>query len=71
MLGTTLYKPAAFEQVNFYGWFGLLLAVMQQPVLVHVEATSDAFVNYDSVSSLPPLLSIWSHSFLCLLNNLA
>eukprot|EP00271_Cylindrocystis_brebissonii_P008465 TRINITY_DN227_c0_g1_i3.p1 TRINITY_DN227_c0_g1~~TRINITY_DN227_c0_g1_i3.p1 ORF type:complete len:1179 (+),score=80.12 TRINITY_DN227_c0_g1_i3:654-4190(+) len=33
----------SFEQVSFYGWFGLLLAVQQQPVVVYVEGSSPSF----------------------------
>eukprot|EP00271_Cylindrocystis_brebissonii_P021351 TRINITY_DN754_c0_g1_i10.p1 TRINITY_DN754_c0_g1~~TRINITY_DN754_c0_g1_i10.p1 ORF type:complete len:551 (-),score=15.54 TRINITY_DN754_c0_g1_i10:1239-2891(-) len=36
----------SFEQVNFYGWFGLLLAVQQQPVVVFVEGSSATFQGY-------------------------
>eukprot|EP00897_Mesotaenium_endlicherianum_P010608 jgi/Mesen1/9576/ME000065S09004 len=40
------YGIAQWEQVDFYGWFGLLLAVQRQPVVVHVEGSQDSFVNY-------------------------
>lgn len=35
-----------YEEVNFYGWFGLVLAVQQQPVIVNIEASSEAFISY-------------------------
>ncbi|CAI5982883.1 unnamed protein product [Closterium sp. NIES-65] len=38
-----------FESTSFYGWFGLLLAVQRQPVVVHIEASADTFKNYDGV----------------------
>ncbi|CAI5488301.1 unnamed protein product [Closterium sp. Naga37s-1] len=36
-----------FESTSFYGWFGLLLAVQRQPVVVHIEASASSFKNYD------------------------
>ncbi|CAI5988502.1 unnamed protein product [Closterium sp. NIES-64] len=36
-----------FESTSFYGWFGLLLAVQRQPVVVHIEASADTFKSYD------------------------
>ncbi|CAI5470339.1 unnamed protein product [Closterium sp. Yama58-4] len=36
-----------FESTSFYGWFGLLLAVQRQPVVVHIEASADSFKSYD------------------------
>ncbi|CAI5488282.1 unnamed protein product [Closterium sp. Naga37s-1] len=38
---------SGFESTSFYGWFGLLLAVQRQPVVVHIEATADTFKSYD------------------------
>ncbi|CAI7884263.1 unnamed protein product [Closterium sp. NIES-54] len=38
-----------FESTSFYGWFGLLLAVQRQPVVVHIEASADSFKNYDGL----------------------
>ncbi|CAI5988506.1 unnamed protein product [Closterium sp. NIES-64] len=38
-----------FESTSFYGWFGLLLAVQRQPVVVHIEASADSFKSYDGV----------------------
>lgn len=39
-----------YEKVNFPGPFGLVLAVMQQPVVVAVEASSSAFLTYVGVN---------------------
>ncbi|CAI6005554.1 unnamed protein product, partial [Closterium sp. NIES-65] len=39
-----------FESTSFYGWFGLLLAVQRQPVVVQIEATAPSFQDYDGVS---------------------
>ncbi|CAI5459741.1 unnamed protein product, partial [Closterium sp. Yama58-4] len=39
-----------FERTAFHGWFGLLLAVQRQPVVVHVQATAPSFLNYDGLS---------------------
>ncbi|CAI5469973.1 unnamed protein product [Closterium sp. Yama58-4] len=39
-----------FESTSFYGWFGLLLAVQRQPVVVHIEASAPSFKDYDGVS---------------------
>ncbi|CAI5498448.1 unnamed protein product, partial [Closterium sp. Naga37s-1] len=36
-----------FESTSFYGWFGLLLAVQRQPVVVHIEASAASFKDYD------------------------
>ncbi|CAI5488318.1 unnamed protein product, partial [Closterium sp. Naga37s-1] len=38
-----------FESTSFYGWFGLLLAVQRQPVVVHIEASADTFKSYDGL----------------------
>ncbi|CAI5988516.1 unnamed protein product [Closterium sp. NIES-64] len=38
-----------FESTSFYGWFGLLLAVQRQPVVVHIEASASSFKNYDGL----------------------
>eukprot|EP00897_Mesotaenium_endlicherianum_P005427 jgi/Mesen1/4912/ME000245S03966 len=35
-----------WEQVDFYGWFGLLLAVQRQPVVVNIEADQESFLRY-------------------------
>ncbi|CAI7863508.1 unnamed protein product [Closterium sp. NIES-53] len=39
-----------FESTSFYGWFGLLLAVQRQPVVVQIEATAPSFQDYDGLS---------------------
>eukprot|EP00897_Mesotaenium_endlicherianum_P010995 jgi/Mesen1/9924/ME000070S09213 len=41
---------AMWEEVNFIGWFGLLLAVQNQPLVVSVAASSPSFVSYVKVS---------------------
>ncbi|CAI5973939.1 unnamed protein product [Closterium sp. NIES-64] len=38
-----------FESTAFYGWFGLLLAVQRQPVVVQIEATAPSFQEYDGL----------------------
>eukprot|EP00897_Mesotaenium_endlicherianum_P003337 jgi/Mesen1/3030/ME000179S02143 len=40
------FGVAFWEQVDFYGWFGLLLAVQLQPVVVNIEADQDSFMQY-------------------------
>ncbi|GJP50865.1 hypothetical protein CLOM_g10019 [Closterium sp. NIES-68] len=35
--------PLVYEQISFYGWLGIALAVQQQPVVVSVAADSDSF----------------------------
>ncbi|CAI5465064.1 unnamed protein product [Closterium sp. Yama58-4] len=39
-----------FESTAFHGWFGLLLAVQRQPVVVQIEATALSFQEYDGLS---------------------
>ncbi|CAI5467544.1 unnamed protein product, partial [Closterium sp. Yama58-4] len=46
----TTFPIKGFESTSFYGWFGLLLAVQRQPVVVHIEASADSFKNYDGLS---------------------
>ncbi|CAI5499543.1 unnamed protein product, partial [Closterium sp. Naga37s-1] len=41
------FRVNGFERTAFHGWFGLLLAVQRQPVVVHVQATAPSFLNYD------------------------
>ncbi|CAI5983507.1 unnamed protein product [Closterium sp. NIES-64] len=43
------FRVSGFERTAFHGWFGLLLAVQQQPVVVHVQAIAPSFLNYDGV----------------------
>lgn len=38
-----------WEQVDLPGPIGLMLALQFQPVIVHLEADQDSFVNYDGV----------------------
>eukprot|EP00897_Mesotaenium_endlicherianum_P010607 jgi/Mesen1/9575/ME000065S09001 len=40
------YGITLWEQVDFYGLLGLLLAVQRQPVIVNVEGSQDSFKNY-------------------------
>eukprot|EP00897_Mesotaenium_endlicherianum_P000057 jgi/Mesen1/10051/ME000073S09330 len=40
------FGVAFWEQVDFYGWFGLLLAVQRQPVVVNIQADQDSFLQY-------------------------
>ncbi|CAI5505034.1 unnamed protein product [Closterium sp. Naga37s-1] len=40
------YPVQAFERAHFKGYFGLMLAVRYQPVVVHIEA-ADSFCEYD------------------------
>ncbi|CAI5515593.1 unnamed protein product [Closterium sp. Naga37s-1] len=49
LFGVTCSKAndSGFESTSFYGWFGLLLAVQRQPVVVHIEASAASFKNYD------------------------
>ncbi|CAI5969451.1 unnamed protein product [Closterium sp. NIES-64] len=42
----TTYPVQVFEQAQFKGYVGLMLAVQRQPVLVHIEA-SPTFMRYD------------------------
>ncbi|CAI5498243.1 unnamed protein product [Closterium sp. Naga37s-1] len=41
------YSIRGFERAAFYSWFGLVLAVQRQPVVVHIEASAKSFLNYD------------------------
>ncbi|CAI5979883.1 unnamed protein product, partial [Closterium sp. NIES-64] len=41
------YPVQAFERALFKGYFGLMLAVRRQPVVVHIEASADTFFQYD------------------------
>ncbi|CAI5465029.1 unnamed protein product [Closterium sp. Yama58-4] len=43
------YSITGFERAAFYSWFGLVLAVQRQPVVVHIEASADSFLNYDGL----------------------
>ncbi|GJP67620.1 hypothetical protein CLOP_g24416, partial [Closterium sp. NIES-67] len=43
------FRVDGFERTAFHGWFGLLLAVQRQPVVVHIEATAPSFLDYDGL----------------------
>ncbi|CAI6012419.1 unnamed protein product [Closterium sp. NIES-65] len=43
----TTYPVQAFERAQFKGYFGLILAVQRQPVVVHIEASAPNFMQYD------------------------
>ncbi|CAI5982913.1 unnamed protein product [Closterium sp. NIES-65] len=45
----TPFPIKGFEMTSFYGWFGLLLAVQRQPVVVLIEASADSFKDYNGV----------------------
>ncbi|GJP71081.1 hypothetical protein CLOP_g1942 [Closterium sp. NIES-67] len=45
--GTKYYGIRGIERTAFYGWFGLMLAVQRQPVIVHIEASAPSFQDYD------------------------
>ncbi|CAI7816800.1 unnamed protein product [Closterium sp. NIES-54] len=38
--------PLVYEQISFYGWLGIALAVQQHPVVVSVAADSDSFKKF-------------------------
>ena len=58
---SSLFPVVSFDSASFYGWFGILLAVQRQPVIVHIEATASSFVNYDGVGSVSSLLHPLNH----------
>ncbi|CAI5457771.1 unnamed protein product [Closterium sp. Yama58-4] len=41
------FPVQAFERTLFKGYFGLMLAVRRQPVVVHIEASADTFFQYN------------------------
>ncbi|CAI6006609.1 unnamed protein product [Closterium sp. NIES-64] len=43
----TPFPIKGFESTSFYDWFGLLLAVQRQLVVVHIEASADSFKDYN------------------------
>lgn len=45
-------RVARWEQVRQFGWFGLLQAVLQQPVVVFLEASGFEFIAYQEVNRL-------------------
>ncbi|CAI5479404.1 unnamed protein product [Closterium sp. Yama58-4] len=50
---TKYYGIRGIERTGFYGWFGLMLAVQRQPVIVHIEASAPSFQDYDGVRHPP------------------
>ncbi|GJP31227.1 hypothetical protein CLOM_g10159 [Closterium sp. NIES-68] len=46
-VSTRYYGIRGIERTAFYGWFGLMLAVQRQPVIVHIEASAPSFQDYD------------------------
>ncbi|CAI5947121.1 unnamed protein product [Closterium sp. NIES-65] len=50
---TKYYGIRDIECAGFYGWFGLMLAVQRQPVIVHIEASAPSFQDYDGVRHPP------------------
>ncbi|GJP55420.1 hypothetical protein CLOM_g14372 [Closterium sp. NIES-68] len=47
LASTRYYGVRGIERTAFYGWFGLMLAVQRQPVIVHIEASAPSFQDYD------------------------
>ncbi|CAI5517874.1 unnamed protein product, partial [Closterium sp. Naga37s-1] len=47
LASTKYYGIRGIERTGFYGWFGLMLAVLRQPVIVHIEASAPSFQDYD------------------------
>ena len=46
-----MYPIVSFEKATYFdSWFGLILALQRQPVVVHIQATADSFVSYPGVS---------------------
>ncbi|CAI7789774.1 unnamed protein product, partial [Closterium sp. NIES-53] len=43
----TRYPIQGFERTFFKGYMGLMLAVQRQPVVVHIQATTQSFLEYD------------------------
>eukprot|EP00271_Cylindrocystis_brebissonii_P016632 TRINITY_DN4061_c0_g2_i2.p1 TRINITY_DN4061_c0_g2~~TRINITY_DN4061_c0_g2_i2.p1 ORF type:complete len:544 (-),score=8.32 TRINITY_DN4061_c0_g2_i2:532-2163(-) len=42
----------SYETIEFHGWFGLILAVQQQPVVVSIAASALSFIEYNGVPKL-------------------
>eukprot|EP00271_Cylindrocystis_brebissonii_P021503 TRINITY_DN7701_c0_g4_i3.p1 TRINITY_DN7701_c0_g4~~TRINITY_DN7701_c0_g4_i3.p1 ORF type:complete len:535 (+),score=9.50 TRINITY_DN7701_c0_g4_i3:492-2096(+) len=42
------YQLKGYERVNFFGWYGLLIAVQQQPVIINLEGSRTSFLNYQT-----------------------
>ncbi|GJP42031.1 hypothetical protein CLOM_g1631 [Closterium sp. NIES-68] len=47
LASTRYYGIRGIERTAFYGWFGVMLAVQRQPVIVHIEASASSFQDYD------------------------
>ncbi|CAI5504482.1 unnamed protein product, partial [Closterium sp. Naga37s-1] len=43
----TTYPVQSFERARFKGYVGLMMAVQNQPVVVHIQASAATFVMYD------------------------
>ncbi|CAI7733673.1 unnamed protein product [Closterium sp. NIES-54] len=43
------FPIAGWERTPGMGWFGLLLAVQQQPVVVTIQATAPSFISYNGL----------------------
>lgn len=55
-------RITSFEEVSFSGWFGLVLAVQQQPVVVMVDASAPSFLNF-KVGSVKMTFVFYRHSW--------
>ncbi|CAI5484438.1 unnamed protein product, partial [Closterium sp. Yama58-4] len=70
------FPISGFESTSFYGWFGLLLAVQRQPVVVHIEASAETFKTYDGVRRAVCCLGprgnegVWGGGGVCGINSL-
>ncbi|CAI5950219.1 unnamed protein product [Closterium sp. NIES-64] len=58
---TKYYGIRDIECTGFYGWFGLMLAVQPQPVIVHIEASAPSFQDYDGVRYPPSKTTMGNH----------
>lgn len=56
-------KLSQYEVVNFKGWFGLMLAVQQGPIVVNIEASEDSFINYERVIFFLKFNVFWNPNF--------
>ncbi|CAI5458536.1 unnamed protein product [Closterium sp. Yama58-4] len=59
------YGIRGIERTGFYGWFGLMLAVQRQPVIVHIEASAPSFQDYDGVRHPPSKTTMGHRLQLC------
>ncbi|CAI5504617.1 unnamed protein product [Closterium sp. Naga37s-1] len=50
----TTYPVQSFERARFKGYVGLMMAVQNQPVVVHIQASAATFVMYDGNRIAPP-----------------